>query len=570
MLPQKILKLSVMKQLHSIYIAIFLLGIFSSSCRKQFAAMNTDPDAFSNVPPEYEFTVGLLAINSNSNEYFYDYDHGIYYWAQSFAFQDAPRASVYTGTANLNQRTGNFYTSVGNQLVDVRHQIDILADPVKAKYVYLRAIVGIPLAYYAWYTSDVQGSIPYTQAFQARYTTPPIFTPQYDTQEALYDTLDNQLKAIVAILKSNQPVTQLALGNQDVYYGGNITSWIKAANSLRLKMAFRLMKQNPAKLVSIATEVLADNVGVISDPSEDWTFIEGASAKYGDDPTNNQPVSGAKNMVDFMWNTKDPRIRVFYKPAMTEDMFDSAKAQGALPATLAWDGQLYRGQFVSPDATKNAAYSYYFSNVNFSYQGAQQSLMYASSIQNYLFYGNTKVSGLITFPLITYADVCFMRAELAVRGLTSENAQNWYTSGIQASLANYDAMAQRALLADYTPLLPAEVSQYLAQPGIAYDPANALEQILDQQYINYFKNQNEAWAVIKRTGYPGVNANLLKLETVSLDGEVQAMPRRFVVTYPSITDLNYKNIISALTAEEQDPDFSTPDDITGRVWWDKK
>jgi len=561
-----------MKNFRSIYITILFLGILFVSCKKQFATMNTDPDSVLSIPPEYEFTSGLLAINNNTGENYWDYDRAIYYWAQSFSFQDAPRVTVYNGLGNLNVRTGNFYTNVGYQLVDVIHKIDILSDSAKAKYVYLRAITGIPLAYYAWYTSDVQGSIAYTQAFKARYTIPSLLTPTYDTQEALYDTLDNQLKAIVTILKSNQPVTQKDLGVNDVYYGGNVTNWIKAANSLRLKMAFRLMKQNPDKLKSIATEVLADNIGVINDPSEDWTFVEGPNVNFGDDPTNNQAVSGSKNMVDFMWNTKDPRIRVFYKPApLDKDMFDSAKAQGALPASLAWDGQLYRGQYVNPDASKNTALAYYFTPINFTYKGAKQTLDYASSIQIKLFYGlRDGGGGLVTFPLITYADICFMRAELAVRGITGENAQDWYTKGIAASLANYDAMAQAAALPSYTPLTPAEVTQYETQPGIAYDPTNALEQILDQQYINYFKNQNEAWALIKRTGYPSVSGNLLQLEKVFVDGVEQAMPRRFVVTYPSLTDLNYKNVVSAINAQQQNPDFSTPDDITGRVWWDKK
>jgi hypothetical protein len=46
------------------------------------------------------------------------------------------------------------------------------------------------------------------------------------------------------------------------------------------------------------------------------------------------------------------------------------------------------------------------------------------------------------------------------------------------------------------------------------------------------------------------------------------MPRRFVVTYPSITSLNYQNALDAIKDMLKDPGFSTPDDITGRVWWD--
>lgn len=38
-------------------------------------------------------------------------------------------------------------------------------------------------AYYAWYVSDVNGSMPYLEAFQARYGG--IKTPKYETQDRI-------------------------------------------------------------------------------------------------------------------------------------------------------------------------------------------------------------------------------------------------------------------------------------------------------------------------------------------------------------------------------------------------
>jgi hypothetical protein len=248
-------------------------------------------------------------------------------------------------------------------------------------------------------------------------------------------------------------------------------------------------------------------------------------------------------------------------------MFDSAKAQGILPATLAWDGQLYRGQFANPGATTDVNYGYYFKDLVFSYKGASTTVRYSSFIQPNLYY-NSASKNKIIFPIITYADVCFMRAELALTGATTEDAQTWYYNGIDASLAIYDDMGSKAAVVDYTPLTGAEVTNYKAQAGIVYDPAHALEQISVQEYLNCYKNQNEAWATIKRTGFPSITGNILKLETVTQDNTALPMPRRFVVTYPSITSLNYQNALDAIKDMSKDPGFSTPDDITGRVWWD--
>lgn len=568
-----------MKTTRSInYILVFFASLFLVACdRDKFAEMNTDPDALLSIPPEYEFTTGLMAIHRNSFEYYYDYNRGMHYWAQSFVYAAGNAATVFDGSGNMNNRPGTFYGSVGNRLVDVQQIIDKLPEEKKAQYVHLRAIAGIPLAYYAWYTSDVNGSIVYSEAFKARYATPALFTPKYDTQEELFTNLDQQLKDIVTILKTTQPVNQIKLESNDIFYKGDVGKWIKAANSLRLRMAFRLMKRSPAKLKAIATEVLANDADVISAIADDWKLVGGVSP-YNDgnyNPSSNGNMSGAKNMVDFMWNTKDPRTRVFYTPSFfNKRRFDAAKEQGKLPAEFVWDGQLYRGQFVDPDAVTSTdpVTKAYFTEITIKLGGSDSTGRLSSTLQNKLFFGgfnsNTEPAGNTTFPVITYADMCFMRAELAQRGIYGTDAEGWYYKGIDASLANYDEMAAKSKLSDYVALTPAEVATYKEQPGIKYEAENALEQIIVQQYINYFKNQNEAWALIKRTGLPNVNGKILKLETVRQGGTAQEMPRRFAVSIPSITDINYVNNKAALDDQQKDPNFGIPSDIKGRVWWD--
>jgi len=55
------------------------------------------------------------------------------------------------------------------------------------------AIASIYKAYYAFYVSDINGSIAYSEAFQARYGG--TLTPVYDPQASLFDTLDTQIKS---------------------------------------------------------------------------------------------------------------------------------------------------------------------------------------------------------------------------------------------------------------------------------------------------------------------------------------------------------------------------------------
>ncbi len=556
------------------FLGLLLITVFSCS-RTNFAKLNTDPDAVLTIDPKTELTPGEIDIHSNDFEVFYDFVRNIKPWTQNYVATVGNSATFQTSGGNINNRWGNFYGGVGYNLEDVLHIIDKMPDDKRAQYQFLRAITSIPLAYYAFFVSDANGSIPYTQAFQARYTIPPMLTPVYDTQESLFDTLDMQLKAAVTELESSPGVTQVLPGANDIYYQGDPVHWIKAANSLRLKIAMRLMKQNAAKLTAIANEVLNDQVGLIASVADDWVFYASAQSNIGNggnsNPFNQAFYSGELNTVSFMRNTQDPRTRTFYQKSgiTSQAMLDSAKAQGAIPNSVTWDGYQYRGQYASPAATQDATKSYYFNTLKFSFNGQPQSLNYTSLIQPRLVYAAyNSGTGSNIFPVITYADVCLMRAELVQRGLSTDplTADALYYAGITASITNYDNWGNITQLEDYTPLGASEISNYLTQPGVVWDPTNALEQICVQEYLNFFINTNEAWAEIKRTGFPNAAGQIMPLEDVSNYGP---MPRRYSVSYPSSGDLNFTNVTQAIDDMRKDPAFGDPSDITGRVWWDQ-
>ena len=549
-----------------------MLGLYSCS-RSKFAGLNTDPDAVLSIDPKTELTPGETGMVSNDLEVFYDFIRNIKPWTQVYVPVTGNTSTFLQTGGNIGQRWGSFYGGVGDDLEDVIHIIDNMSATEAPKYQYLRAMTMIPLAYYAFYVSDGFDRIPYSQAFKARYTTPPLLTPVYDAQQSLFDSLDTQLKNAVTVLESSPAATQQTPGGNDIFYGGDPTHWVKAANSLRLKMAMRLIKQDPARLTSIVNEVLADNVGLMTSTADDW-IVYSTTIGTG---TNSDPVlqtiySGSHNTVSFMSQTADPRLRTFYQQSgiNTQDIFDSAKAQGALPDTLTWDGLAYRGQYVSPGTSSDATRSFWFQKLSFSYKGVPQSLNYPSIIQpglTYFTYNNT-TGGINMFPIITYADVCFMRAELKQRGLDNDpmSAQDLYNAGITASINNYDQWGKNTLAPDYAPLGANEISNYLAQPGIAFNPGNALEQICVQEYLNYFVVPNECWALIKRTGYPSATGSILRLEDVSAYG---VMPRRYPITAPLLSDLNYNNETIAIDSMVAEPNFGQINDITGRVWWDQ-
>jgi hypothetical protein len=569
--------MSIMKQ-NIIYISILMLGLGACS-RSKYASLNTNPDAVLSITPEYELTMGQMPIYNNSYEAFYDFYEYIRPWTQLWV---AAGGNTGTGSfisiANGNNRWGNFYVNVGPPLADVQHLIALLPAAKQAQYVYLNAITGINMVGYAFYVTDPNGAMPYTQALQARYTGN--LTPVWETQQALLDTLDAQLKAYVTTLETTQTATQITGGNNDIVFQGSVNKWIMAANSLRLRIAMRLIQQDPTMTTAIANDVLADKVGLIDNTADEWVFTAGNTILGTDNNSNYNPLGHfgnqcmEKNVVDFMNRTGDPRIRALLQPSAinTQDIFDSAQAQGQIPAGATWDGQVYRGQFASPDQAKVGSQSFYFRTLNFSYKGVQQQVNYPSIINPYILYAEYNSStGYTTIPVITFADVCFMRAELILKGLSNDAAspQALYNAGVSASITDFDAWAQLAKTPNYTSLGSNEIATYLTQTGVAYQASTALEQVLDQEYLNLYMNPNEAWSLIKRTGYPSPTGAIMPLEALTSGGSPVVMPRRYVPNFPLLGDLNYTNAVNAINAELQLPGYGQANDITGKVWWDE-
>lgn len=557
---------------------IFPMVLIAGCTREKFAEYNTNPDAVLKIEPETMFPSAAASLHYNDFEAYYDLNRNINLWTLLWVQPGGNSATFrqnIISPGNNSYRYENLYTrsgGVGPNMSNIKYLISVMPAEKKAIYTNMSAIAGVPLAYAGFIVSDIFGSIAYSNAFQARYTIPANLTPTYDSQANLYDTLNNQLKAIVSTLSATPAVAQKALGNSDLYFhgqGDEAKNWARAANSLRLKMAMRMLKRNPTGARAIITDVMSSATGVISSREEQWVF-KGSPGAGGGGNWNPGNPSGEKNLVDFMNTSMDPRVRNIYQvTALKKDMFDSAQLQGKIPAAEIW--KPYVGRYASPDAAKVTANLPYVTNLTFSYKGVSTNMAYPSSLQlsmwdpSYLSKNSNR-----NFPVITYADVCFMRAEFAARGVTTENAEEWYYKGIDASLADYDQWGKDAQVVNYTALTPAEMVAYKAQPGILYDPANALEQICVQQFINFHLNSNEMWALIKRTGFPSTTGNIFQEEVISANGNVQPLPRRWILNLPSPTGLNYNNRLQSLTDMQKDPELGDLGDITGRVWWDKK
>ncbi len=284
-------------------IPFIIVCIIATSCKKDaFVKANIDPNVLYSVDPGDQF----LAAASGSQddfEYFYDVYRDLDAWMQ-YTTSEQGNALNFTGVgSHFNYRYGAFYGRVGPRLSDIPVLVSKMTPDEQAQRVYEVSIASIFKAYYAFYVSDINGSIPYSQAFQARYGG--TLTPVYDTQQSLFDTLDAQIKAAVTTLETPQAATQLLYGAKDPFYGATTNEageWAKVGNALRLKIAMRLMKRDPAKLKAIATDVLSD-ANQMSGVADTWVLLVGSSFADANGNFNPTGFVASKPMVDFFTHT---------------------------------------------------------------------------------------------------------------------------------------------------------------------------------------------------------------------------------------------------------------------------
>jgi hypothetical protein len=497
-----------------------LFMLFHTACTDNFDEMNVSPTAVQQdrIDEDLLFTRSLVygalrytefqrAQHLYANQY-------VQYYATSVDY--FPTDRYITNNDWLTAYWTAAYTDFGMQVQQV---INITSK--EEEKVNKTAIARIWKVFIMHRITDLWGNVPYFEAFTGE------ITPEYDRQEAIYLDMLNELKEAV---DSFDPSKSPGFGSADVIYGGKIELWKKFANSLRLRLAMRLSEVAPAVAEEHVREVL-NNQELISANSES------AIMRYGDDwgnaTENIQPMAiirsfseyrASNTLVDFLKENNDPRLEIYIEPVEGEFI---GLQNGLNPEEV--------------NAIKADDYS-------------KESLIVSST---------HAPSGLLIYP-----EVLFLQAEAALRGWAPGSPQQYYEQGIVASI-NYwlDVYTnlQSRLPEEQTNALPQldvtteDIANYLAEPGIAYSPGRALEQIITQKWLANINQGFEAYADYRRTGYPELNP-IPNTDGLSETGGAM-VPLR--LRYPAEEQaLNSENYLEAV--QQQGPDLPTTP-----VWWDK-
>jgi hypothetical protein len=358
----------------------------TSSCKKQLAEININPNTAQTAQPDYLLT----AASKITADAYWGADNNfnsslllVQHWAKIQYTE--PDRYIFSNSSFVSL----WNTGYSQSITDLNTIIQLADAQGNTNY------KGVALVLRSWVfqlLTDAYGDIPYKQAGDINQ----YLTPAYDLQKDVYFGLLDDLKTAQAAL---DPAGKAIAG--DVIYAGKIALWKKFANSLRLRIALRIADREPEKSKQVLAEIAGEGSGYINSNSEI------AQLTYYDSPNQN-PVSAwfdtrddyriSKTITDKLSQLNDPRLPVY-----------ASKTQTATPT----------GYVGIPNGLST---------------GDANNLGFAKTSRPGAYFIAPRAPAVI----ISYAEVLFGKAEAAARGLTSENDADLYTQAIRASLAQYN------------------------------------------------------------------------------------------------------------------------------------
>ncbi|MDD4516114.1 SusD/RagB family nutrient-binding outer membrane lipoprotein [Massilibacteroides sp.] len=511
------------------------------ACTDSFEDMNKNSQTANEVSPSLLLPkMQDYGFNNNSWEYQVGPNLHTNLYSQYFANTATYFNSGRYGYNNAWVNDGywkSYYTYLPKYLNIVKEQVKTRTD-----YTYMFQVMRIISAMGAIRTTDVFGDIPYTEGGIG------INQPKYDTQKDIYYDVFNELGEAVDVLKSNME-NQKAYGEEDLFFNGDYAKWIKLANSLRLRYALRISFIDPEKAKLEGEKALkeemmisnADNAAVRNSTLDEGhcLFIISYWNEFRMSKTMEKILKETSTV-------EDPRMPIWFGQTIgwvngESDIQFQGTPNGLSTSDLGLDE--YK-------ATNNSSVwgFYAYKQWNLNAKGSKSGTP----------------SGIVEKPmmLMNYAEVCFLKAEAAIRGWSGAgSAAENYEAGIRASFEEGRAQVEDKSVID-TSKDDTYITTGFAKWDEAADFETRLKKIITQKWIAMYPNGDEAWSEFRRTGYPD-------LMPISQSEEPSINPENgeFIKKLRYVDDERRENKDNALSSDNNQ---GQGDGMNVRVWWDTK
>lgn len=355
----------------------------------------------------------------------------------------------------------------------------------------------------------------------------------YDTQESIYRSFFPTLDEAVTVLKANSGGN--AFSSNDQLFGGDADQWLAFANSLRLRLALRVKYADAGLAQSEAEKAVAD--GVMMDNSNNAALLTTGNSKNPFNTiTNWGEFRMSADMESYLKGYNDPRMGEFFSPAADGDTDGDG---------IAFEG--LRNGLLKID--KNAESNSGFSDMASKYLP-----------------GGGDGPGI---KVMSSSEVYFLLAEGALEGWNmGGTAQEFYERGIELSLTETTAASASDIAAYISSTnTPADIgdafnSGAASDLPVQFGAGDPLQQIITQKWLALYPDGWEAWAELRRTGFPVLYP---RLNSDNVNVAADEIMRR--VTF--VTG-EFSNNQVATEAAQGFAELSGGDLNSTKVWWDKK
>jgi len=360
---------------------------------------------------------------------------------------------------------------------------------------------------------DLFDAVPYTEALNFEGG---IITPRVTPGQEIYADLLTKIDAAVAAY--NASPSDNGVGAQDVIFGGDMTKWVKFANTLKLKMYIR-MAYTPNANPTAVNALIAENNFLTEDAkyanfaattNKRNPFFENTLSQTGLGDINNV---ASNTLHDFYTANVDPRLKAVYRPTAT----------GTFPSIAQGTGNETSGTAVA--------------------------------------FARPNVGALTPVFLISAAESYFLQAEALARyAAGGTGAKQKYDDGVNASFATYRLNFG----------LPASdlAAPLIATGGVYAYPLSAdvetnVRQIIVQKWASLaYVNNIEAWIESTRTKYP---------EVVEEGTQDYAIGNRIPSALSILSGTQIPSILFYPDSEvNRNPNITQRGSTTENVWWDQK
>lgn len=423
-------------------------------------------------------------------------------------------AAIYDNAVSPGGLDGNWNTAYANILNDVKTLIP-LAEKSEL-FVHAGVARTIRAAVLANLV-DHFGDVPYSEALDAAN-----FNPKVESGATIYAAAIKDLDDAAAnfTAKSKAGLTS------DLYYGADADKWLRAANTLKLKLLLNRRLVDAAGSTSGINALIAGGK-LISNNSQNFIF------KFGTNLTNPDtrhpryqgqylPAGGgdyqSNAYMGIMYDKADPRIRMyFYRQTIknttnvnevrcisnTKPNHYSVSDYFCLPTPVGyWGRDHLSNEGIPPDGLLRTAWGLYPAGGLYDNDAGKGVSLGAGA------------GGAGLHPILTQSFVDFMLAESALTLKTTGSAKTLLESGIRKSMADVRAAALgtseggkvTAFETEKKIVWADEVEKYVTARLADYDKATTdaerLNIIANEYWFALYGNGIEAYNMYRRTGMP--------------------------------------------------------------------